>query len=310
MSEIKTYRGPATTWLDLQDATVESMAELKRRFPSWLKPDLDAAVKIGQRPHLEERPNYLFLVLLYPVYNRASRAIEPAEVDFFVTADSLVTVHDGRLTPMNVALTAVEQRTEEGQRLIDKRPRELLLALLERLITYCNPMLDHISIDLRAIDAEIFTGSNRRTVREILITRRNVTDFRRIMQAHKNTLKKFLDVVNRANDGQTQPLKVMLESLINRTKEIWDHLESFKESIVDLHQTNESLLSHNLNEIIKNYTTLSVVIFSMTLVATTFGLGARGTPLVERPGAFWLISGLLVLVALGMVEYFKKRKWL
>ncbi len=306
----KTYRHHETTWQDLQNAGSSDIEALRRQHPTFLELDVAEILKVGQRPHLEQRSDYVFLVLLFPVYNRATRGIEPAEVDFFLTEHELITVHDGRLTPMQEALTEMDRHSPSLETAMGQGPQLLLLALLERLLSYCNPMLDHISLDIHAIDEQIFKGSQRQTVREILITRRNITDVRKIMQAHKNTLKKFLDVVLKDGNGQTQVLKVTLESLITRTKEIWDHLESFKESIIDLHATNESLLSNSLNDIMKNYTTMSVVIFSMTLVATTFGLGARSTPLIEHPGAFWFISGLLVLVALGMVEYFKKRKWL
>lgn len=310
MQKIKTFRQGDTTWLDIQDGTDAALARLRQSGPALLEQDLKDLLRASQRPRLEHRPAYDVLVLHFPVYNRATRGIEPAEVVFLMTATMLITVHDGRLAPITDLLVALEHQAADARAVLVAGSRSLLVTLLERLLVYCNPMLDHISLDLADIDRQIFQGNERRTVREILITRRNITDFRKIMQGHKNTLKKLLDLVADEPTSQAQTVNLALESLISRTKEIWDHLESFKESVVDLHDTNESLLSNNLNETMRNYTTISVIIFSMTLVATTFGIGARGTPLVERPAAFWLLAGLLVLVALGMLEYFKKRKWL
>lgn len=309
MSTWQRFADGNVTWLDIQGATADDVGKLAQEFAAFAQVDRDDILKVGQRSRLEAREGYLFLLLLFPVYNRATRAIEPSEVDFFVTDRVLVTTHDGRLTPLTQSLAAVAH-PETRQRLLTRSPSGLLIALLERLLDYCNPMLDHLSLDLHAIDAAIFQTTNRRTVREILIARRNITDVRRIMQGHKNTLKKLADVVAKRNDADARAHGLALGALISRTKDLWDHLEGFKESIVDLHATNESLLSNRLNEIIQHYTSISVIIFSMTLVATTFGLGARATPLVHWPGAYWLIAGLLVLVALGMLEYFRKRKWL
>lgn len=310
MGSWQRLNGVSGTWLDLQPVTADDIPQLIHEVPALLPVDVDDIVKIGQRPHLERRADYLFLVLLFPVYNRATRSIEPAEVDFLVTDKLVITAHDGRLPALMHALAAAKHQTPDGRELLSLKPLELLTTLLERLLAACNPMLDHISLDLRSIDDAIFQSPNRKAVREILITRRNITDFRRIMQAHKSTLKKLADDVAERGNGLGQTLEISVNALITRTKDIWDHLESFKESIVDLHATNESLLSNRLNEIMRNYTTMSVVIFSMTLVATLFSVNAGGTPIIGRSFGFWFLAALLVVLALGMLEYFRKRKWL
>lgn len=303
------HRRGKTTWLDLQQAAAVDIEELKKHVPKFEEEDSQVLLRVGQRPHLEQRQGYSLLVLFFPVYNRATREIEPAEIDFVLNHEFLATAHDGRLSTLLDLLAEARDHHPAIDALMEQGPRHLVVGILERLLAACNPMLDHISVDLHEIDQQIFRGQSRKTVREILIARRNITDFRKIMQAHKNTLKKLLEDVSR-DAASDAPLRLSIESLINRTKDIWDHLESYKESIVDLHDTHESLISDNLNEIMKKYTTMSVVIFSMTLVASLFSLRAGGTPLVGNRFGFWLVAGLLVLVALGMLEYFKKRKWL
>lgn len=311
MEKQKRFQGKATTWLDFENPAASDLETIRRVIPSIEALDLADTAKVGQRPHLEKRPHYTFLVLLFPVYNRATREIEPAEVDFLITNDTLVTTHDGRLEPLTNLLTEVHKSGPLEHTLLTETPAAMLITILERLLAYCNPMLDHVSVDLRSLEQHIFKGDDsRRTVREILLMRRNVTDFRKIMSAHKNTLKKLVTLVDAAQPERRHELNLAVESLITRTRDIWDHLESFKETVVDLHATNESLLSNKLNNIMRNYTTISVVIFTMTLATSLFAIRAPGTPLVDNPIGFWLVSIMLVFIGLGMLEYFRHRKWI
>lgn len=290
----------------LQDPEVRYLEEHFRFHPLTLQD----CVNVGQRPKIERYRDHLFLVLLYPVYNRKLRAIEPAEVDFFVGRDFLISVHDEKLPP----LVELFRKLEGDERLrIDLLGQNVVFALYEilsRLLNYCFPMLDHVSRDLREIERKIFEGQDRTMVEEILIGRRNVVEFRKTMQAHKNVLKKLEEANEKIGFFDHEKAKVYFENLIERTKEIWDTLESFKESIEAIQETNESLISFRLNRIMKTFTSISVVVFILTLVATLFGIGVAGTPLVGFPFAFWAILALEALVALLVVAFFRRKRWL
>jgi magnesium transporter len=91
---------------------------------------------------------------------------------------------------------------------------------------------------------------------------------------------------------------------------VWSTLETQKESINALHETNESIINLRTNEVMKVLTGISVVTFPLTLLATVFAIRAPGTPFVQSALGFWIIFGLIIIGAVGMVVIFKKRKWL
>lgn len=296
-------------WVDVINATPRELEALKTRFgfiPLHLK---DFAAK-GQRPKLDETPSYLFLVLLFPVYDRKTREIVPSEIDFALGSDYLVTVHDGKLLGLTELYNLVEAGGSQRNRLLDGGSVGLLLRSLERLLAACCPMLDHISLDLKTVEKKIFRGEERRMVSEILISRRNITDFRRIMQAHKNTLKKLITALRQRGRIQKPNQHFAFEALIDDTKEIWEQLEGHRETVEALHGTNESLISYQLSTIMKNFTTLSVMIFAMTLLATLFAIGVHGTPLVGLRHGFWYIVGLELILAGSLYYTFKHKRWL
>ncbi len=140
--------------------------------------------------------------------------------------------------------------------------------------------------------------------------RRNITDYRRISQSHKNTLKRLVEILPLNNLPNVRETLPMFERTITRTKEIWDLLESYRESIETVYETNESLISYKLNDIMRTFTTMSVMIFFMTLIATVFAIRARGTPLLEAPFAFWLVVAIIALSGMAARQFFKKRRLL
>lgn len=306
LAEIKTN---GFRWINIIDADRGEIDFLRHNFP-FHPLDLEDTLISGQRPRIEKHEDHFFLVLIFPVYNRQTREIEPSEIDFFVSKDYLVTLHDSKLPPINEICLACQNKEAEKEKLMKNGPAFLLYQILNKLLCYCYPMLDHISLDIRTIEKQIFAGFERKMLSELLITRRNITDYRKIMQAHKNTLKKLANLL-RENKAIIQPrLLVYFNDLIELSKEIWDHLESFKEAIEALQQTNESLISNRLNDIMKTFTTMSVIIFAMTLVATIFGIGAGGTPFLALKWSFWLIILILAMIAGLMWQFFKKKKYL
>lgn len=303
---------PSFRWINLTGATADDTQEmrfLREHFPYFNALNLKDCVSTGQRPKLELYDRYAFMVLLFPVYNRQTREIESSEIDFFIGKDFLITVHDGKRHIIQEQFDALKSHVQAGK---SEEPNILLTLanLISQLLGSCFPMLDHISMDLHAIERLIFRGKERDMVQEILITRRNIVDFRKIMQAHKNTIKK-LGYANRSlHLAPVEQANAVLENAIESSKEIWDNLEAFREAVEALQATNESLISFRLNDIMKTYTTISVVIFTLTLVTTIFAARLPHTPLVNADFGFYAMLGLLVLLGSGAVGIFKWKRWL
>jgi len=311
IEEIKTKN---LRWINITGASSLKSSEIKylktnfKFHPLNLK---DCVIR-GQRPKTDEYRDHLFLVLLFPYYNRKIKTIRSAEIDFFVGKNYIITVHDNQLNDIVMLYNHLKKskNSREKNEFLSNNVIIILYNILNRIIMDRFPILDHISMDIHEIEKNMFAGKEKDMVQNVLNTRINIVNFRKAMQAHKNVLKK-LEVANR-NIKLFEPVKanIYFNSLIDKAKEIWDSLESFKESIDALHGTNESLISFRLNQIMKTFTSISVVIFVLTLVATLLGLGLNNTPLINLPFAFWIIILLEIIVATLVFSFFKRKKWL
>ncbi len=77
-----------------------------------------------------------------------------------------------------------------------------------------------------------------------------------------------------------------------------------------LQETNESLITHKINDVMKILTIFSVILLPLTLLSGIYGMNLEQLPLAEHPLSFWIILIFMMIIVLGMLYYFKKKKWL
>jgi magnesium transporter len=106
-----------------------------------------------------------------------------------------------------------------------------------------------------------------------------------------------------------EDLEVYFDDIVDASERIWDMLENFKEVVEALEDTNESVLSHRVNEVLRVLTAFSVVILPLTLIASVWGMNVA-VPGEGDTEAFWLIMGGMVALLTGMIAYFRRRGWL
>lgn len=130
------------------------------------------------------------------------------------------------------------------------------------------------------------------------------------MQPHKNVLKRLIISLKENPDFAIQKNDIYLDNLIDYTKETWDALENYKERIEALQETNESLISFKLNDIMKILTIISVITFPITLIAAIFGMNTPGIPFTQYRYGFWIVLGIMLSIAACMLGHFKRKDWM
>lgn len=273
--------------------------------------DVEDCLSPSQRSKVDRYPHYLFLILLFPSYSKDHQIIRSFEIDIFVSLDHLVTVQERNGPVLAELFRLVEMNESSRRQLMAAGPVALLETMLDRLYSTTFPMIDHISLDVKEIEQRLFSGNEKKFLQELLIARRNIAIFRKAMQAHKHVIRKIVTTLASADSFvRLGHHEAAFENLVEHTKEIWDALEIQREEIETLAETNESLISYRLNEIMKKYTTISVMIFAMTLVAALFSIRSHGTPFAGSPNAFWYILGMEIIVAAFLYVFFRRKRWL
>ena len=294
-------------WINVFDASRPEMEFLRKTYNFNLGHlQASSAKTFAQRPTIDQGSGYIFLILHFPFFENGQ--VMAKEIDFFISHGYLVTVHNNDVNIINDFFNLCKKDGDSFLAYEYQSSAVLLYEFLEKLMLACYPMLDQISIELSKIEETIFTHEQKDAVTKILALRHNILNFRKIMQNHKNIIKKLIELGSTLIDDNN---KRYYKTLIEHTKTIWEILENQKETINILYQTNESLLSYKMTDIMKTLTIFSVIVFPLTLLAAIFGMNVTsGMPLVEMKHGFWVIVAVMATASLFMLLFFERKKWL
>ncbi|MFH0987541.1 MAG: CorA family divalent cation transporter, partial [Patescibacteria group bacterium] len=89
-----------------------------------------------------------------------------------------------------------------------------------------------------------------------------------------------------------------------------DKTDLMRDMIVTTFEGYLSVLSNNLNEIMKRLTALTVILMVPTLIAGIYGMNFKFLPLSLDPNGLYVLMGIMSISALTLFYYFNKRKWL
>lgn len=301
--------GGELTWLNITDPgknEIQYLRQSEKHNFSLAHLQASSTKAIAQRPLVERSGDYLFLILHFPVMRNGS--IQSTEIEFFVGKDYVVTLHEN-IKVLNDFFSVCKK---DGERLLSTKHEStavLLYEILEKLMTDTYQILDSMSISINNVEKLIFNQETKKAVSDILFLRRNIISTRRIMQSHKNIIKKLTQAETDLVDDAE--IRKYYFTLLELSKRIWESLENQKEMIEVLNSTNESLMNFSISDVMKTLTIFSVIIFPLTLFAAIFSMKIEsGMPLIHTANGFWIIIGIMAIGASLMLLFFKKKKWL
>jgi len=297
-------------WLDINGPTAETLNQLRENY-GFHPLDIADCLKPSRRSKVDVYPDYTFASLLFPVYNRDTRDISTTEINFFISPNFVITTHHGHIKPFAEMFNILRLSNDLRAKYNQVSPDLLIHDIFARLFLYMFPIIDHLVDDCDLIQKAIFTGKEREMVSEIFLIRRNISDTRKIVQVHKNSLKKIISIFKDNQNYLMRKTDSYFESLVDYTKEVWEALENLNERIVALQQTNESRISFRISDIMRTLTVMTVLTLPVTLIATLFGMNALGgMPMLNDPNGFWIITGSIAAIIVVMVTFFWKKRWL
>jgi magnesium transporter len=268
--------------------------------------DLEDVASINQRPKLDVYDDYLFLVVHFPRFDKETGRLHAAELDAFIGPDYVITLPQEPIVPLPAMWERAVDQSEWRDELFAGGSGRLLYEILDRCVDAGFPMLGQLGRKLRRSEDDIFEGRSREIVREISNTKQEIINFRAIIRPQRAVFR----ALERAKQNHFgDELDVYFDDLTDASERIWDVLENFKEIVEALESTNESVLSHRLNDVLRVLTAASVVLLPLTLIASIWGMNVH-VPGEGDLGAFWLILAGMAVILISLVLYFRRRGWL
>ncbi len=301
--EIK-YNG--LTWLNIKKPTSEDLGFLRDNF-NFHPLVLEELSRPTFHPNFEDYDDHLFIVMHAPVLEANQKESFVQELDIIVSKNSLVTVHYHTINNLEDFFNKTLQDENQQKNYLGKGAGFLLYHILQNLLQLSMPDLNIIAQKINLAEQNIFKGKERKMVAELSRLRRNILDFRRSLKSQEAILKVLPISVEKVFGKVLRPY---YEDLLGKHNKIWDIVENDKETIDVLYETNESLLSTKLSDVMGVLTIFSAILLPINTLATIYSMNFVNLPLVNQHNGVFIILGVMLALVIGLFAVFKTKKWI
>ena len=305
---LTTYKYKKLVWTDLDSPTSDEIRAVMKKYP--IHPLVaEELLYLSLRPRVDVYKDIIYLILHFPVYDKTKKGYANSEIDFIVGKNFLVTTHYREINVLHELGRMFETNSMPGLQGVGGSSGLLFFHIVKQMYEHSVGELSQIQAKILAIEEEIFdkNSSKHDLVRRISHVRTDILDFRRTIHPHHEILSSF-KIPGENFFGRDYAIYISF--ITGAFLELWHMLENNKETIESLQDTNDSLLSHRTNEIIKTLTIMAFSTFPLMLIIGLFSTRAMNIPIVGARGDFWIILAIVVVAAVSLYTLFKKKRWI
>lgn len=290
-------------WVDLSSPTPDESRILSDVFKFHELAIEDALSEI-HHPKVESYGDYLYLILHGIDFRESEHYFRTQDIDFFVGEQFLVTVHPGS----SRTLEQMRGVCSRNQRALGEGPVALLHRIVDAMVDNYRPEIDKLNERLDQLETEIFEHPNARLSKEILDFKADVSSLRRVVLPQRDAVARL---------GRRE-FPIISEQMAYRFRDVNDHLVRlvdealfFQDRVTSLLDAHLSLVSNQLNAVMKVLTIIATIFMPLTVLTGMWGMNV---PLPDFPGGanlqFWWVVGMMATLAAGMLWYFRKQRWI
>jgi magnesium transporter len=301
---VETVESGGLRWINIERPRAIDRAWLEEHF-DFHPLDYEDVYSRNQRPKVDEYADYLFVVLHFAKFDKQVGRLNAVELDVFIGPDYVITLPNDQIDPLEYLFERCRTSEEWRENHFAKGAGYLLYRIVDSCVDASFPMLRKIGLKLEDLEQDIFEGRSADIVRDISNAKQEIINFRKIVRPQRAALRDL----DRTRRYVPEDLEMYFDDIVDASERIWDMLENFKEVVEGLESSNESVLSHRVNDVLRVLTAFSVIVLPLTLIASVFGMNVA-FPGEGTSGAFWVILAAMVVTLGGFIAYFRHRGWL
>lgn len=291
-------------WISLLKPDAEEIRELGGQFPQIHPLVLEELLTPTIRPRVENYDHHLYMVLHFPKFVPGIEKSVSNEMDFILMQDVVITVQYDDISILEDFWYECEEQKVAAER-YGKTPVHLLYYLLRQFFGNALRELDQIQGEIDALEEKVFTGQAKEILEDITFLKRDILDFRRALKPQHLTLE---SLVHQGGTLYGEKVKPFLSDLVGEYLKAWNLLETHKETLDALYDTNRQLIAAKTNEVMRVFATLAFITFIPTAVANIYGMNIENLPFVNQANSFWIVLSFMGIATLLVYLALKWKK--
>ena len=265
---------------------------------------MEDILNTSQRPKFEEFDGYLFLVLKM-LYIDSERQQVGAEQVSLILTDHCVLSFQEREGDVFGPVRA-RMRTGKGQ-IRHLGADYLAYSLMDAVVDSCFAILENLGDRVEEMEDALVRTPGPEIVRRIHRLKHEAL----LMRHSVWPLREVLGALARVESALIRPAtRPYLRDAYDHTIQVVDTIESLRDMIGSLMDLYLSSLSNRMNEVMKVLTIIATVFIPLTFIAGVYGMNFRHMPELREPWGYPAVLALMLAVALAMLYFFRRKKWI
>jgi magnesium transporter len=292
------------TWIDINGiddlAMIETLGANFKLHPLTI----EDIVNTHQRPKIDEFAEYIFVALKKVVYSPTEDVIEIEQVSLILGDNYVISFQEKACSGFELIRERI--RTAKG-RIRTMKADYLVYALMDDVVDNYFSAVEHIGDIIEDIDERIIDNPLKNDIHKVHRLKRDLMGLRKAvwpLREEIGALQKNISPLISAETG------LFLRDLYDHTIQIIDIIETLRDLIGSMHDTYLSSISNRMNEIMKVLTIISTVFIPLTFITGLYGMNFENMPELKWPWGYYFVWGVMAVIVVGLVSFFRRKKWL
>ena len=265
---------------------------------------LEDILEVGQRPKVEDYEEYLYIVLnaIQPVAEGAELVAE--EISLVLGPNYLLSFYTGD----DDLYAPIRERLLQAKGRIRKLGADYLAyTLIDLVVDNYFVELEKFGDQMESLEDEVVANPSPRTLHD-------VHQFKNDMIMLRKSLWPLREVIARL-ERRESPL--ISENLGKYFRDVYDHtiiaidtVETYRDILSGMLDIYLSSMSNRLNSIMKVLTIIATIFMPLTFITSLYGMNFKHMPELQWEYGYFMVLGMIVVIAVAMLEYFRRKRWI
>ena len=296
--------GAKVSWYDIRGLhNVELIQAVGDRFN--IHPlVLEDVLNTQQRPKFEEHEGGLFLTVQSLSFDRENLEIKTEQVAIYAGAGFVISFQEDE----DDLFPAIRERIHSGRGKIKKRGADYLAyALTDNVVDHYYVLLDQMEEVLDSLEEEVLSRPGRASKEKIHELKIQSIMLRKVVSPLREAIGQFSRSDNPLVEEST---RIFLRDLYDHTIQVMDTIDTYRDVMNGLYDLYLSEISFRMNNVIQLLTIISTIFIPLTFLAGIYGMNFDNMPELHWEYGYFVLWGIMVVIALGLVYLFKRKSWL
>jgi magnesium transporter len=295
---------PSVTWINVEGLHDISLIEKLGAHFDLHPLILEDILNTSERPKMEDYEGTVFLLLKISAAGEGSQGDRIQQVSLILGKNFVLSFQEKD----NGVFEALRERIRKGKGRIRKMGADYLAyAILDGIVDSYFSALERLGESVEGLEEQLVVDPRPETLRRIQSLRKEMLYLRKAVWP----LREVVNALERLDTPLIQETTdIFLRDVYDHTVQIIDSVETSRDVLSGMVETYLSSVSNRMNEVMKVLTIIATIFIPLTFIAGIYGMNFASMPELQWRWGYPLIWVIMIAVAVIMIVYFKRKKWL